>query len=931
MDKGAHFHCSDFQVHTPRDINWHGPAAASDADRRNYASRFIVACREKGLDAVAITDHHDMAFIPYLREAAASERDQGGNLVSDEDQITIFPGMELTLGIPCQALLLFDANFPQDLFSLALNALAINEAPPKNKSTNQVVRLDIHSFEDLYEMLDKHEYLRGKYIVFPNVSEGGTSTLLRSGHALHYSTMPCVGGYLDGKTDQLGQGNTGILAGKNAEYGYKTLGLFQTSDNRRNDFRELGTSTTWVKWAQPTAEALRQACLARESRISQSRPLTPRVAITSVNVSNSAFLGPVVIELNSQCNAIIGGRGTGKSSILEYIRWGLCDAPSLASSDDDLPDYQNKPEKLVRQTLSGLNATVQVNFILNGVPHSVRRNATTNEVLLKIGAAAFEACDESDVRNLLPIQAYSQKQLSNVGVRLDELRRFIHAPIRQELDDLDFRLKDLASQIRTIHNTLHKKRLLQSEIDNDEREFRSLNEQATLIRKKLAGIGEKEQKILSQRADYDKENEIISAWEADAARLLQAVHHIQELNATFQSAGPDFDSLPNANILKRMNEHLASIFASMNSSLEAAARSLRSIDGKGNPYSKAKHDWQTKFDEFEKAYDEAKKKSTTHQSILNQLSQLDQRLALVRPRLASKKADLTALGTPEQQFADLRDEWCLVHTQRADLVAAECAQLTELAGGQIRASLKRGALLDGLAERLRASFTGANIRSNKIDTLCALIENASEEPIRKCQLVMDELSLLALWDPDSSTGEFTSMPLLREATFTDSELKKIAKKLSPEIWLELCLVPLGDKPVFEYRLREDEYIPFEDASPGQQATALLDALLNQEGPPLIIDQPEDDLNSQVITNIVQHIWQAKQRRQLIFASHNANLVVNGDAELVVCCDYRVAGEQSGGQIKCQGAIDVEEIRNEITTVMEGGREAFKLRKDKYGF
>lgn len=70
--------------------------------------------------------------------------------------------------------------------------------------------------------------------------------------------------------------------------------------------------------------------------------------------------------------------------------------------------------------------------------------------------------------------------------------------------------------------------------------------------------------------------------------------------------------------------------------------------------------------------------------------------------------------------------------------------------------------------------------------------------------------------------------------------------------------------------------------------ALLKTLLNQAGPPLIIDQAEEDLDNPVMLHIVDQVWQAKQKRQLIFASHNANLVVNGDAELVVWCDHRAA-------------------------------------------
>ena len=149
--------------------------------------------------------------------------------------------------------------------------------------------------------------------------------------------------------------------------------------------------------------------------------------------------------------------------------------------------------------------------------------------------------------------------------------------------------------------------------------------------------------------------------------------------------------------------------------------------------------------------------------------------------------------------------------------------------------------------------------------------------------------------------------------------------------MDLSLTELEDEPRFQYRQREGDYIEFRDASAGQQATVLLRVLLNQEGPPLIIDQPEEDLDNEIVLSIVQEIWKAKKNRQIIVTSHNANIVVNGDADLVVVCAYREGTEQSGGRIKLQGAIDVEEIRKEITNIMEGGLEAFKLRKEKYGF
>ena len=152
----------------------------------------------------------------------------------------------------------------------------------------------------------------------------------------------------------------------------------------------------------------------------------------SISVSNSSFLGPVDLELNPQYNALIGGRGTGKSTILEYLRWALCDQPP-GFADEDTPNYQARRTRLIDSTLKPVNGTVQVAFEVNGVPHLVRRSSQDGPLMMKVGSDEIRACNEDEVRALLPIQAYSQKQSSDVSVRVDELGRFITTPIRAVL------------------------------------------------------------------------------------------------------------------------------------------------------------------------------------------------------------------------------------------------------------------------------------------------------------------------------------------------------------------------------------------------------------------------------------------------------------------------------------------------------------------
>ena len=338
-DKGAHFFCCDLQVHTPRNVNWTGQNCVSDDERLEYAKRLVQACRDHGLQSIAITDHHDMAFVPYVRRAAADERDEQGKPLPKEQQLVVFPGMELTLGVPCQALLIFDADFPEDIFSLAMTALALTPSPAEEAKIAETQRLNpIQSMRQLKAELDKHAYLKDRYIVFPHVGEDGKFSLIRKGQAGKYTEMPCVGGFVDGDLSRLGNGTRNIIAGKSKEWGNKRIACFQTSDNRFEDHRDLGRVSTWIKWAIPTAEALCQACLAQESRVSQEARACRPSSWCALSVSNSVFLGPIELELNPQYSALIGGRGTGKSTILEYLRWALCDQPPGAP-DEDTPNY----------------------------------------------------------------------------------------------------------------------------------------------------------------------------------------------------------------------------------------------------------------------------------------------------------------------------------------------------------------------------------------------------------------------------------------------------------------------------------------------------------------------------------------------------------------------------------------------------------------
>lgn len=934
MDKGAHFYRCDFQVHTPRDTRWIGGDAISETERQEYAKEFIRACRSKSLDAVAITDHHDLTFFKYIKEAANNELDVNNNPVSKEKKIIVFPGMELTLGVPCQAIIIFDADFPVELLSSAYTILSITQTDAAQSKHSPTVRLErIKKLSELYDELNSRDYIKNRFIVLPNVNEGGNDTILRSGFHPAYKEMPCVGGYLDGAITQLGEGNTRILNGKDTNYGQKKLGIFQTSDNRRRDFRFLGQHSTWVKWATPTAEALRQACLAKESRISQEVPELPSVFVTSIDVSNSKFMGQVCLDFNQQYNAIIGGRGTGKSTILEYLRWGLCDQIPDVAQDDEMPSYQGKRKNLIKKTLLDFKSTVQVSFTKNNIPHVIRRKADTNELLLKIGNKEFEACSEDNVRNLLPIQAYSQKQLSSVGVSVEELKRIIYSPVRQDLNEFNSKFEKLRADIKACYELRLRKRLMESDIEKNKLEIKSLSEQLDGLRKGLKGISEEDKTTISSHKQYEIIEQLVDGWQVELSSAKESLEGLIRDTESYPTTIledvrlPDQEQAIITNIHTEINaifNDISSTLSSLNSKLGAEGEAIIKLNT-------LIERWKGILAQHKQKYESAKQKSTSQEATLTQIQKIEDRLKEIRKSLTEKNQSVSKAGDPETKFSSLKEEWFSVHKERADLLNLQCSKLSDLSDSNLKATLGRGKGLTNLEEVIKKMILGSSVREAKIEKLCNRIAEAAD-PIQEWDAILLEFETLANFDLNKNPGAvLPATPILSNAGFTANDLRKIAEKITSENWIDLFLVQLDDLPLFEYKTREGEYIDFTDASAGQQATALIHVLLNQEGPPLIIDQPEDDLDNQMISDIATLIWQAKKKRQLVFTSHNANIVVNGDAELVICCDYKVTGDQSKGEIKKLGAIDIPEIRDEITRVMEGGEEAFKLRKEKYGF
>ncbi|MEM1023768.1 MAG: TrlF family AAA-like ATPase [Myxococcota bacterium] len=919
-DQGAHFYRTDFQVHSPRDPNWRGERPRTETERQLYSNEFVARCRQVGLHAIAITDHHDLGFYPYVKEAAENELTEDGGPLPEEDRLVVFPGMELTVSVPCQALVVFDAGVSLEELRAVPPALGIVVSDPSEPTHLPTERLThISSLDDIYNRLDEHPFLKGRFIVLPHVGNRGNFSLLRTGFAPRYVSMPCVGGFVDGELSALNEGNRRIVEGKDPAWGYKKLGVFQTSDSRSRDFTQLGRASTWVKWAKPTAEAIRQACLASESRIAQEQPAYPSSRIEFVRVSNSKFLGPVDLALNPQYCAVIGGRGTGKSSLLEYIRWALCDQPASDLDDDD-PVLKRRHD-LVAATLAQIGATVDVGYSKNGVRHVVRRKSHPQELLLKIDAEEYRQVSEEEVRSLLPIQAYSQKQLSGVGARQSELKRMLEGPSRDELRRLNQQLESARAAMRGLFSSFQEHRRAKAEVGRLAVELSSLSRQIERLRKSMKDVSPSDLQVIERQSKYDDERRLLEDW---TSRLSAMQGELRTRAAALsEQAFPEPDDGPNAALFHDLAGVLEKIFADASRLLSDAADDNTAAQSEVRRLTEA---WRNNWREQQREYERASERYEQYRDLLRKVEELEERKAELEQQKKEASSRVSDSENSAEAFFEKRSLLGELAVRIGNVLQQQSRLLTSQSKGRLRVQVERFVTFDEIAEKLRTAFKGSKVRGTRTDELVDSLSSC-ESRLSAWTELQDELLHILHKDPSDSF----ETPRLHTVGFSSKELEAIGRSMSAGEWLELAVLLPADRVLSEYSPREGEFIRFSDASAGQQATTLLFILLNQDGPPLIIDQPEDDLDNKVIPEIVEEVWSAKGRRQLVFSSHNANLVVNGDAELVAVFDHRVANDHSGGQIEAQGAIDLPDVRSRITSVMEGGKAAFELRKAKYGF
>jgi hypothetical protein len=289
-------------------------------------------------------------------------------------------------------------------------------------------------------------------------------------------------------------------------------------------------------------------------------------------------------------------------------------------------------------------------------------------------------------------------------------------------------------------------------------------------------------------------------------------------------------------------------------------------------------------------------------------AELEQRIAKLQEMEAEQSAKKQELAELIESRKSLKASFLLEREQVSSLRDSVARELQRETGAKIRIGVRRNA--DDLAYRttLIEGLRGARVRNHE-EILESLL-----------QLRPEQLAQLIQADDASGLDDACGFGPDRATKIMDA----FRANVDP---LELEVVDIEDQVRIELNVATGAEPLFKDASElsrGQKCTALLPLLLARRDSPLIIDQPEDNLDNHFIyETVVDAVQRLKRQRQMIFITHNANIPVLADADLVVVLnsDGRI------GYLEKSGSVD--DCRDEIIDLLEGGKQAFELRRKRY--
>jgi len=603
-------------------------------------------------------------------------------------------------------------------------------------------------------------------------------------------------------------------------------------------------------------------------------------------VEAEGFLSGLDVHFDQGLNVIIGARGTGKTSIVELIRYCL-DAGSFTKD-------------------AGMRGEQQAVAILAG--GAVTLTMRDGSDVFTVTRSASGHMTRSDTFQRLTCTVLAQNEIEAVGAqisgRLHLVDRFRagRSEVVDKMQSLRVQLQSLTTELMTL---VEEGLALNLEID-----------QLTPVTAELAVALERQSELLKDSSATTEQQERLqqlqSAAQIVAARSSVLGQDLQQLNEVRSevrrlesnvphalqpwpaTAGPDALE-PERSVLDEVVTFLGQAASQLDLVVAGVARQVDEAEEFRALIDDQSRELRQSLEQVREGVGQASRHVAQLEERQGQLGSLNSRLQDRRRRFRQIAAERDALS---DELETVRDA---VYLERAHIVT----NLNDELSPSIRVRIRRSSNTDEYRDALVAALRGTGLHYNSLapqlarevapHELVVWVENLDVEAFGQATGLSRDRSvaiLTALRSP-SLAGLFTA-------------------NIEDDVSLEL--------------LDGSEYKPSDQLSIGQRCTAVLPVLLGKHGDPLVLDQPEDHLdNAFVASTLVQSLRRRHEEDQYIFTSHNANIPVLGNANRII----HMGSDGKRGFVTSSGALDEPAAVAAVTGIMEGGAKAFAMRAAFY--
>ncbi|HUT24891.1 MAG TPA: phosphoesterase, partial [Sumerlaeia bacterium] len=815
--------------------------------------------------------------------------------------IHVFPGFELSSREGVHVLCIYPKDTNEEQLGRFLGEFGITKTGPSSDFSNQ----------NFLQVLTQVREQGGVAIAAHVTNDNGLLKVLSGQARIHaWKSDDLLAIQIPGLIDELSQEWHRIVQNTNPDYRRAhaaddglAVAVLNAKDIVEPEDLEDRSATCLIKMSEISIEGLRQAFLDPGSRIRlnpKEGKIEPEEHAELVALAwEGGFLDGAAVHLNPNLNVLVGGRGTGKSTVVESIR-------SVLALDAVGDEARKAHEGIVRHVLkSGTKISLLVKVHRPDVREYRIERTIPNPPLVRDTQGQVSNLSPQDV--LPRVEVYGQHEISELTKSREKLTRLLDRFVEQD-ESLPRRKASLRRDLEKNRRSLLDTRAELRQIEERLAALPGLEE--TLQRFREAGLEER----LKEQSLLVREERVLSSIPERLAPFREFLENLKRgipIDRVFLSAKA-LEDLPGKEILARANE----VFAELDRDLAQIAKDLeQALQRADQGIATVRAEWETRKKGVQTAYEkilrELQKSRVDGEEFIRlrrqieELRPLRERLDLVRRSEkghADKRRELLA------EWEDFKAE----EFRRLDRAAKKVNQkLRNKVQVEVTAAGDREPLFKMLREKVGGRLSEA------IDLLASVQALSLTQFVEACRSATDAPNKVYRIPPAQAERLAKAEP---EVLMGIEELD-----LPPTTAIRLNTAPAGEPP---------DWQTLEDLSTGQKATAVLLLLLLESDAPLIVDQPEDDLDNRFITEgVVPRMREEKQRRQFIFSTHNANIPVLGDAELIV--GLSAMGEAEHGHARIvpehMGSIDAQPVRELVEEILEGGKEAFERRRRKYGF